>query len=183
MSVRREIETRLLMGLPPSEIAREVGVKIGTVKAQVRKLRARWSRQTRRPKAECVPDILAQLDEVQRQAWFSWKRSLDFLAKSSRTTKQLPGETQEQMTVSRAEQLGDTRCLVVILQCLKLRIELLGLDEDSIHRAFALPEVPGLDELLETLPQDQLEKVTASGKVVEGLLRKLGLQPDEAACA
>ena len=181
MSVRREIEERLLRGLPPYEIAHELSLSFGRVKAHVRKLRERWSRQTRQPKPECMPEVIAQLGEVQRQAWFGWKRSLDFLAKSSRTTKELASGTQEQTTVSRIEHLADTRCLIVILQCLKMRIDLLGLDENSIHRTFALPEVPGLNALLETLPQDDLEKVTASGQVVEGLLRQLGMHADEAA--
>ena len=173
---RREVEQRLALGLlPPEAIAHELGLKTVSVKAHARRLRDAWSTRTSRAKTDWMPELIAVLDEVQRQAWIAWRRSLDFLAKSSRTTKELVSGTQEQTSIGRAEHLGDTRCLTIILHCVKLRCDLLGLGPGDIMRSFFIPDLPGLDALIARLPPDQLDRIHDSTRIVEDLVRQLGV--------
>lgn len=131
-----EIADMYLKGFTQLEISRKLRTNISRpqVTADIKKIRQRWLTSQVMDFNEAMNKALDHCDKVEKEAWGEWERS-----KVKRTVKyseKRTGETvaegiiigeKTKISAREEEQCGDPRYLVVINQCRRDRMEILGL--------------------------------------------------------
>lgn len=106
------------------------------ISLDLKRLRAQWREAAQIDMDQAVGRELARLDEIERQAWRGWERSL----RDAEAHIEGPeGERTERRTRS-----GDPSYLGVIERCLARRAALLGIEDHSIRL-----EIRNLQEALD----------------------------------
>lgn len=128
---RNKVSAMYLAGKNQYEIAEACGCSQQQISLDLKKIRAEW-RTERVAKIDAHMDKeLARLDQVEAEAWQAWERS-----KRNEVTKQeksgnRPGDQGgpfDEKSKTVRGQAGDPRFLSVVLDCVKKRCELLGLN-------------------------------------------------------
>src|SRR5690554_4455430 len=75
---RREQVARLYVeGESPSQIAQKLGVSLGTVRRDLRRVAQLWRAVLERDFATAKSQELAKINRLEAAAWEAWKRSLE----------------------------------------------------------------------------------------------------------
>jgi hypothetical protein len=111
------------------EIAKEAQVDRGTVSRDLKAVEAEWLKSGVMDLNAAKARALAKIDEIEREAWDAFKQS-----RQDAETMEVTGTTQggkgkpEKVKKTTKGQAGDSRFLAIILDCVKRRCEILGLD-------------------------------------------------------
>lgn len=143
---RAEVSRFYLRGATLVEISREVRVSVTTVWKDLQSVRQEWLQSSLRNFDEARARELAKIDEIERQAWIGWNRSLrdweqrnreisretgsrsdGSHAASDESAKSKPGRAVK-TSVARRGQCGNPQFLMVVQQCVSQRCRLLGLE-------------------------------------------------------
>jgi hypothetical protein len=130
MEARRQQVYELFMrGMPLSRIAQELGVHKSQITRDLKHIRRQWQ-ETRLEDLNTLKDEeLARLAKIQHDAWLAWERSCKD-AETMEVTGTSQGGKGEPAKVKKVTkgQAGDSRYLAIILDCVKQRCRLLGLE-------------------------------------------------------
>ncbi len=129
-SRRSKIAEYMVRGCPShTELSQEFGVSRACIGKDIAKIRKQWAMATVRSFDESQSLELRKLDALEREYWQAWDKSRE----PKTTTKTLKDGLQE-TTVEQSP--GNPRFLDGVLECVRSRCKLLGLDEaDMIERA------------------------------------------------
>lgn len=131
------------------EIARELGVHINTVTADIKALREEWRAARLTNMDEIFAEQLAKLDQTEREAAAEWHRSKKD-AEIQRTVRGPEGTTT---TTERRGQCADPRYREIILKCIAQRCKLLGLEPPEKSEVQIYQPPLSREELAEKLRQ------------------------------
>jgi hypothetical protein len=93
-------------------------------------MRQEWRTQRAEKIDEMIDLELARIDQVEREAWVAWERSV---GKNTTITEKTSADGSE--TSIKTEKLaGDPRFLSIQLDCVKKRCEVLGLNADTVQK-------------------------------------------------
>ena len=124
---RQQVAALYLTGRYQSEIAAIVGVTQPQISADLAALRKQWLASSLRDFDTAIAEELKKVDRVEIEYWRGWERSLtDRVQTLAEVTH---GEKPSRKHSRRREgQAGDPRFLDGVLQCVKRRCALLGLN-------------------------------------------------------
>lgn len=139
LSRRGKLASMLLRGVvDPGEMASRLGMDPGIdsvrlMRRDIKAIEEQWKQM-----ASSEPDLwrgreLARLDEIEREAWLGFDRSqADAVStrrkQASRSQPNLPGFSFDEDDTTRKARDGSYQFLKIILECIKARREMLGLD-------------------------------------------------------
>lgn len=128
-AARRRMVARLFrMGWRYSDIARLLGVCAGTISNDVRRLKSLYAEKALQDIKLWLADALLDIDDVAAEAWTQWEESKG--RKRTKTVRKTGGRaTLVENTVETLE--PDSAYLRVVLDCVKRREDLLGLDKQT----------------------------------------------------
>lgn len=139
---RRALVVRLyIQGHFQSEIAIRANVSQATVHRDIKATHARWQKDPLIDLTEAKLRELARINVVEYEAWQGWQRSTTAERRTKTITKGIltvKGErgkasfeqiSPAQQEVQTTERDGDPRFLAVVLDCVKQRRAILGLDD------------------------------------------------------
>ena len=105
---------------------------IQAVHSDLAVLTEQWKVSAARDITEAKAAELAKLDELEREAWAAWYRSIGRVqtrtTKTGRVTKDGDLVGQPEVTLKTEVIVGDPRFMAVILDCQQRRAKMLGLD-------------------------------------------------------
>jgi len=153
-----KVAEHYLAGLTQEEIAAKLGVGKATVSRDLKRIHARWQEIAIDAREEWVRKELARLLIVEREAWRGWKRSLK--DRQVRTTKQTESGTEETEKVE--GQAGDPTFLARVLDCIRRRADLLGLDAPT-RSELSGPGGSPITLAAGQLTDDELERIAGGG--------------------
>lgn len=119
------------------DIAAELGVARQTVMADLKALQKEWQESAAVNIAESKAEQLAKIDELERQAWDAWEQS-----KGERKISRIrgaPGKADDskpnilEKTVTTEERTGNIVYWNAVLDCIKERCKILGLNAPEQH--------------------------------------------------
>ncbi len=126
---RTTVASLYLRGKFQAEIAKEVNVDRGTVSRDLKAVEAEWVKSGVTDLNTAKARELAKNDEVERQAWAAWERSCRDLETMEVTGTSQGGKSRpEKVKKVTKGRPGDPRFLDIVLDCVKQRREILGLD-------------------------------------------------------
>ena len=133
---RREQVARLYVeGASPSQIAQKLGISLGTVRRDVRRVAKLWRAILERDFATAKSQELAKINRLEAAAWEAWERSL-LDEESTKVTAEGEKKKAERVTRNRP---GDAKFLDRVAWCIDKRCQILSLAEpgdenfDSTH--------------------------------------------------
>lgn len=119
------------------DIAAELGVARQTVMADLKVLQKEWQESAAVNIAESKAEQLAKIDELERQAWDAWEQS-----KGERKISRIRGASGKaddskpnilEKTVTTEERTGNIVYWNAVLDCIKERCKILGLNAPEQH--------------------------------------------------
>lgn len=120
-----------LKGKTQLQIAQAVGVSRSQIFKDLRSIFDRWRRSAIRNFDDAKVEELAKIDNMEREAWKAWEKSLQPRERTltERRTKG-DGTTKDgaKARVERTDGLGDSRYLERVAWCITKRCEILGLN-------------------------------------------------------
>ena len=126
---RKTVASLYLRGKFQHEIAQEVNVDRGTVSRDLKAVEAEWLKSGVMDLNAAKARELAKIDETERQAWVGWEQS-----RKDAETMEVTGTAQggkgrpDKVKKITKGQAGDPRFLATILDCVKQRCQILGLE-------------------------------------------------------
>lgn len=148
---RKNVASRYVRGQTQWEIARAFEVSQATISLDLKAIHAEWLESAVRDLDARKAMELAKVDEVERQAWVAWARSMEN-AETKREKVKI-GADGETIKISKG-QAGDPRFLDAVLKCVERRCKILGVEAGQ-----PLPPGDGdgaTVEDLKNLPPDEL---------------------------
>ena len=97
------------------------------ISGDIQAIRAHWQAEAQKDIGEWVKHELQAIDEVERQAWAAWNRSVG----TSRVTVSERKDGKNKASVRTEDLAGDARFLTIVLDCQQRRAHLLGLDSPT----------------------------------------------------
>lgn len=116
------------------EIARAVGVSEPQITSDLKAIRAQWLESSVRNFDEAKSEELAKIDQLERTYWQAWHKSAKDYTKQSVKTKNNIAQGGKLIPVTNEEErkeiitFGDPRFLSGVMDCIKKRCEILGLN-------------------------------------------------------
>lgn len=127
-SRREKVAVMYRRGMLQSDIARKFSVDQSNISRDLKKIRSEWLESRVRDFDAAKEIELQKIDEVERQAWAAWERSVGVVERRT-TRKKDAGEISEsEATIVKVDQAGDPRYLQTVLDCIQRRCKILGLD-------------------------------------------------------
>ena len=123
---RAEVEALTIKGKRPHEIAAEIGVPLDVILEDQQSLSMKWHERAARPVVDILAEQLASLDQMQREAWTAWERSWNPQSRTTKSRKTAASSGYVQVTKAETDQLGDTKYLTLVLNCIDRRCNLLN---------------------------------------------------------
>ena len=182
---RAEVADLYLRGMPQYKIAEQLGVHPSTVHRDLIALREQWQESANMLTGEWVALELAKIDALETEYWDAWVRSCKEVKvtrlKSSGKPKrdedgnQIVNNPHVENVVETSQPVGDPRFLSGVKDCIKMRRDLLGLDEPAkFHhevydwRADAIADgVEDPDAMLDRLVEDILKDMQDNGSTIQ----------------
>ena len=132
---RKTVASRYLHGEPQWQIANSLEVTQQTVSLDLKAIRAEWLADAKQDYDEIVGQELANLREVERQAWEAWTRSCqnaETMKARMRKRARVGDDDGESFTEKTSKgQAGDPRFLDVINRCRERRCKILGIEAEQ----------------------------------------------------
>lgn len=124
---RERITSLYLRGVRQVDIAAELGVSQPQVSYDLKKIQEQWRKRTAIDLDEAKQRELARIDELEREYWNAWRRSLgDFKKKRTETRENSKGSFSTS-TVEISEMGGNPSYLAGIQWCISERFKVLGI--------------------------------------------------------
>jgi len=117
----------LLQGRGIGEIAEELGVTRGTVNNDIRRLYDEWKAEISKSVDELRARELARIDQLEREYWAAWERSIEAEVKSVEVREDAGGGKSTTRKVKKWA-IGKIEFLHGIQWCIEKRVEILGLN-------------------------------------------------------
>lgn len=132
LSRRAKIAEMLLRGESNHyEITRRLGMEAtqrGMISRDIAAIKWQWKASTLRDFDEAKGHELARLETLEKEAWEAWDRSKG-KSRRNRAKRRTGGDkTLEETELQEFERDGDPRFLSTVLDCIKRRCDILGLD-------------------------------------------------------
>lgn len=121
---RRNIARLYLQGKIQAEIASEMKISQPTVSRELKLLQAEWRVERVYDINEAKAKELAKLDVLELEYWDAWKRSQG----NAVTQTQSDGPMGTTKTTKQEKQVGDSRFLDGVRDCIKQRCNILGVE-------------------------------------------------------
>ncbi len=121
---RRQVAELYVQGHTQASIAEKLGVRQGTISADLLHIRRQWRASTLRNFDAACELELQKYDRIEREAWAAWDRS----QKPAQSAVINGNGSGQPARKSIKNQHGDMRALDVVLRCCAARRELLGLN-------------------------------------------------------
>src|SRR5881397_1984743 len=153
---REKVADLYCRGATQSQIAERVSVSQRQVSDDLQKVRAWWLESALRSFDDLKSQELAKLDQIEREAWAAWERSVG-THKIERAEKRssIQGDTTV-ASVVKEKQDGDPRFLQIVGNCVAKRCEIMGLVRPVVAHEVKIHAV-------ERLSDADLEKVILEG--------------------
>lgn len=161
LAQRRAEAARLyLQGCSQAQIAERMGVHRSQITRDLAALRAEWRAKAADHTEEWVAEELARLAAVEAEAWAAWRRSQE----DRQTVTVETDASGAEKTAKRTEELvGDAAMLGKILDCIKQRRELLGLDQPRRSELSGPAGGPIPVVRVDDLTDEQLARIAVGG--------------------
>jgi hypothetical protein len=134
---RRRVAARFLRGDLQYQIAQAFEVDPATISRDLDAIHQEWLTEAVAERGIWVGQLLAKIDETERQAWAAWVKSQE---NAEVLRARVHGDKSVTEKVSKG-QAGDPRFLDLVLKCVHMRAFLLGLDPASTKARDAVPPV------------------------------------------
>lgn len=120
-------------GMNQFQIAAEVGLSRRMVVGHMKIMELRWRRECAEGIAVHKEKVLAQNDELFREAWSAWLRSLD--EKTTTSTEQSDGDTgsRRKAAIKKEQKEGNPAFLAQVSKCIETRCKILGLSTINLN--------------------------------------------------
>ncbi len=132
-------------GVPTSEIANRLGVKISKVHVALQRAKQIWKAKFEESAELVKAEQLAKLDKIEAEAWAAWQRSkkiaIEQMRKESHSPKFGRSTEKGQKKIHRD---GEAKYLDIVMRTIRQRLELLGImkpESDVIANNSPLLEV------------------------------------------
>jgi hypothetical protein len=114
---------------PQWKIAQHFGVHPGQISRDLRVLQKQWQEAALFDLDKVKGRELAKLDEIEHKAWLAWDRSCKDAETMEVTGTSRGGKSKpDKVKKTTKGQAGESRFLAIILDCVKQRCEILGLE-------------------------------------------------------
>lgn len=133
-----------LQGHQAPEIAEKENIDAATVCRDLRVIHDNWLARTHARYDQCIARELALLDEIERQAWEAWNRSL----LNQETTQAEKSTRDEKTKLVRKGQTGNPMYLRIIFHCIEKRCELLKQATRAADRPSDALTVEAMDAMI-----------------------------------
>ena len=140
---RAIIGERYLKGETLTSIAAGLGISLSRVSRNMKELRQEWRESALTDIDALMAEQLAKIDEVEKEAWAAWHRSIG--ESVERSVEEIPAtmNAEDKVTspakkkyqVKRKELVGDPRFLELVGKQIALRCKLLGLSDSATEEA------------------------------------------------
>lgn len=120
------------------EIAQKLELDQATISRDLQDIQEEWRKSTLIDMNEAKQRELARIDQLEREAWDAWQRSIG--EKVEKTKKIKEDGTDE--TVRTYDEAGDPRYLSVIAECIEKRMKILGLNAPIKFTSFDYNNAP-----------------------------------------
>lgn len=124
----RRMNFRQIAEVMNADPARPFPISFQTVQKDAARIAKRWLANAEELIAQHKADMLAELDEVCREAWQAWEKSKAAKVKRSTDKAGAGDATVTRMSVSTEDQTGDPALLRVLLDAMEKRAKLLGIE-------------------------------------------------------
>ena len=116
-------------GVPQWQIGEQLGVTQQQVSLDLKKVRQEWRESALVHIDEKINQEIAKIDNMEREAWAAWERSIDDKRKTTREDMRAgDATTRTKGAVTTETSPGDPRYLQTVQWCITKRCELLGLN-------------------------------------------------------
>lgn len=122
---RRLIATLYLQGKIQPEIAYELKISQSTVSREIKLLVEDWKKERVYDINEAKAKELAKIDVLELEYWDAWSRSQNDAVKRIKGMSKTQGEYESTSTEG---QVGDARFLQGVMDCIKQRCAILGVE-------------------------------------------------------
>lgn len=132
-SRREKVAGMYRRGMLQSHIAKELGINQSNVSRDLKQIRSEWLDSRVRDFDAAKEIELQKIDEVERQSWAAWERSVGVVERRTTRKKDAGERSETEATVVKTYQAGDPRYLKNVLDCIERRCKILGLDAPEKH--------------------------------------------------
>lgn len=126
---RAQVARLYVTGKLQNEIAAELSISTATVSRDIQDIREGWKQSALFDFHEALGHELARLDEIEREAWATYRESKNPTIRTSRVTSL--SETKD--GIVKTTRIGDPRYLQLALECGRERAKLCGLITEKHH--------------------------------------------------
>lgn len=143
----RQATKLYLQGFTQYEIAERIGVSQPIVSKYLAQVRAGWEMDRKRDAKALVSRELARLDLAESRYWEAWEKSGGKLVRVTVEKGSVDGKPTERRIEVTEDSPGDPRFLAGVLECIRMRCKLLGLEapKQSVVTVVPVKVVAGLD--------------------------------------
>lgn len=132
-SRREKVSFMYRRGMTQVAIAKELDINQSNISRDLKQIRSEWL-ESRVKDFDAAKEIeLQKIDEVERQAWAAWERSVGVVERRTTRKKDAGDRSESEATVVKTDQAGDPRFLQNVLDCIQRRCKILGLDAPEKH--------------------------------------------------
>lgn len=125
---RTVIAERYLGRETQAAIAEDLGITRSMVSRELSAIRDAWLKSAVRDFDQLKSEELARIDEVERQYWDAWQRSIGEKKRTATERSSVGDATRNRASVQTEEMLGNPEYLKGVERCIERRCKLLGLD-------------------------------------------------------
>ena len=122
------IASLYLRGTYQADIAKRLHLSQQQVSYDLKELRKRWLESSLVDIDQVKAKELAKIDEVERQAYRGWHRSLKDAETKRKAARNTSDGVQTEAHEETKGQAGDPRFLTIVLTCIERRCKIFGLD-------------------------------------------------------
>ena len=161
-----------LHGVFQADIAKKLKVSQAQISHDLKTIRGRWLASSIVDISQVKAKELAKIDEVERQAYRGWHRSLKDAETKVKSAKGIGNSVRTEAREESKGQAGDPRFLTIVVSCIDRRCKIFGLDaptklEVRDWRVDAQKEGVDVDSLFEDLVKAAMDRAS-EGRGVEG---------------
>jgi hypothetical protein len=168
---RRRVESLRLQGWSVEQIVHELREQEQTIRNDVKFIERRWQRDGLQPFDHHKARELGRLEEVEREAWKAWNRSIGVNQKRTKSTKAKGDAATGQMSnpevgnsTVETDSPGVPRFLQLVLSCIDRRCRLLRLSAPFEAKGALSQEERILKENIRQMNDEDLRLLAAMRK-------------------
>lgn len=120
------VESLYLSGHSQADIGREIGVSQQQVSKYLRVLQKAWLERLGSDVEATKSRELARIDRLEREYWTAWTKSQEDSETSVEESGSGPLGPTSKHSLTRKGQVGDPRFLQGVMQCVEMRLKIIG---------------------------------------------------------